>query len=266
MDPLDHLLGVMEHVRDIICLNEALVDFSRTLIALLYGHGYRHMTLSPEEYRRAVDMVHDARAKLQETGYAVIGDHTADKEDTLLRGLNGAERCLIAAITHLAQAETFIIHGERRFRERSQTLQTYRLTRAQARYRLFNVMETLTAPRLATLYKKKGLLFRREEAEENEAILTMGITWITIDKAKDHTCSICHEGIDTLPEFEDEDEAVYQRGPRVVTTACCKQLFHTACLSRWLRQSTTCPMCRGGFGEGFRFHLKEIKIAQLATL
>ncbi|KAI1616654.1 hypothetical protein EDD37DRAFT_604667 [Exophiala viscosa] len=226
-------------VEEVARLYQALAEFYATLKTLFNIHGYHHWQLS--------------------------GDYLS-AEDAVLDGYTRAEGCLLSAIKYLSIAETRFVRGEQRMRKKQpETLQLSRKNREQARFRLFGVMETLTAPRLVDLYNQRETLFPRAEAEADEATLTRGVTLIKLNP-EDDMCPICYEGLGTKPMVEKEKKGLGQRGPSAVITACCKQIFHIACLRQWLDQGGSCPMCRGLFAKEFKFHLFEIGIAQLAIL
>lgn len=57
---------------------------------------------------------------------------------------------------------------------------------------------------------------------------------VHFDKKEEQQCSICLEAFDT---------------GELLTQLPCSHFFHVDCVSRWFKQSTQCPLCRGQVGS-----------------
>ena len=61
-------------------------------------------------------------------------------------------------------------------------------------------------------------------------------TYLRADGWQEATCPVC------LSEMED--------GETVRVLPVCMHYFHDACVGEWLRENSTCPLCRGPPGAG----------------
>ena len=57
-------------------------------------------------------------------------------------------------------------------------------------------------------------------------------------------CAIC---MDTIQNISNE-----------LTTPCCKNCIHSSCMTTWLLENDTCPLCRYNIGQGKKETLEEI--------